>query len=417
MRQYTVWGCVWRWNLAIAVMFSVLAGSTIVWADEGGDELRREIAALKERLGRLEAKLTERTVASAASSVSSDGAAGLPPVLQGLQISGSVDTSYEYNFNGPKSRTNTLRVFDTGANEFALHQVELNIEKPVSHESRIGWRFDPVFGEDAEVFDAAGLGTGDDEFDIQQAYVQALFGDESVDVRFGKFVTLHGAEVIESKDNWNFTRSLLFGYAIPFTHTGIRAHSKLADGVEGYIGVSNGWDVVDDNNQGKSLEAMLLLTPSDQLWMSAAVMYGPEQAGDNHDQRSLLDLVAGYTPNDQWAFKFNYDYGFEEDAVSETGKNASWQGLAGYARYAVSDRWALALRSEYFMDYDGVRTGLGRSDLRIWEMTLTSEVKLHEHLIARLEYRHDEADEDVYPTDGSPSSGQDTIGLELITPF
>ncbi len=39
----------------------------------------------------------------------------------------------------------------------------------------------------------------------------------------GKFVTPIGAEVIESQDNWNYTRSTLFGYAIPFYHTGLRA--------------------------------------------------------------------------------------------------------------------------------------------------------------------------------------------------
>ena len=37
---------------------------------------------------------------------------------------------------------------------------------------------------------------------------------------FGKFVTSAGAEVIESKDNWNYSRSLLFAYAIPYWHFG-----------------------------------------------------------------------------------------------------------------------------------------------------------------------------------------------------
>jgi len=32
----------------------------------------------------------------------------------------------------------------------------------------------------------------------------------------GKFVTSAGAEVIEAKDNWNYSRSLLFVNAIPY---------------------------------------------------------------------------------------------------------------------------------------------------------------------------------------------------------
>ena len=42
----------------------------------------------------------------------------------------------------------------------------------------------------------------------------------------GKFVTPIGAEVIESQDNWNYTRSILFGYAIPFYHLGRARHAS-----------------------------------------------------------------------------------------------------------------------------------------------------------------------------------------------
>ena len=55
---------------------------------------------------------------------------------------------------------------------------------------------------------------------IQQAYVSLLTGKVQWDV--GKFVTPIGTEVIESQDNWNYTRSILFGYAIPFYHVGVR---------------------------------------------------------------------------------------------------------------------------------------------------------------------------------------------------
>src|SRR3989338_842174 len=38
--------------------------------------------------------------------------------LKDINLSGFIDTSYTYNFNGPDSRTNTARVFDTEANNF-----------------------------------------------------------------------------------------------------------------------------------------------------------------------------------------------------------------------------------------------------------------------------------------------------------
>ena len=84
----------------------------------------------------------------------------------------------------------------------------LTLEKPVTEEAPIGFRTDLSFGDDAEAIHSTGLGAGTDTFDLTQAYVatQIPFGD-GIDLQFGKFVTLLGGEVIESKDNWNFSRS------------------------------------------------------------------------------------------------------------------------------------------------------------------------------------------------------------------
>jgi len=42
---------------------------------------------------------------------------------------------------------------------------------------------------------------------------------------FGEHVTHMGYEVTEGYDGWNdnYSRSFLFGYTIPFTHTGLKA--------------------------------------------------------------------------------------------------------------------------------------------------------------------------------------------------
>ena len=48
--------------------------------------------------------------------------------------------------------------------------------------------------------------------------------------------------MIESQDNWNYSRSVLFGYAIPFYHVGLRATLPVTDKVSlaGYA--VNGWN-------------------------------------------------------------------------------------------------------------------------------------------------------------------------------
>ena len=91
---------------------------------------------------------------------------------------------------------------------------------------------------------------------------------------------------------------------------------------------------------------------------------------------------------------------------------------------------AVAARTEWFHDADGVRTGFNAAaggagingifgkDLKLWETTLTTEYKLNPHLIGRLEYRHDQANEHVFRRhDVGQRPYQDTVAMELIAPF
>ena len=102
-------------------------------------------------------------------------------------------------------------------------------------------------------------------------------------------------------------------------------------------------------------------------------------------------------------------------------EDASWQGVAGYARYQFNDWYALAARAEYFNDEDGVRTGVrssrGVGSVNLWELTLTNEFKVYKDLITRLEYRHDHASDAVFSAGSSTDNTQDTISAEVIYPF
>ena len=143
-------------------------------------------------------------------------------------MSGFVDTYYGQNFNNPASRTNTLRAFDLSTNQFGLNLVELVADRqPDANNSRTGYHIALGFGQAMNVVnstDPGGLGFGQY---LKEAYFSYLAPvGKGLQVDAGKFVTPHGAEVIETKDNWNYSRGLLFSYAIPFYHFGVRAKSS-----------------------------------------------------------------------------------------------------------------------------------------------------------------------------------------------
>ena len=349
---------------------------------------------------------------------------GLLKAVKDINVSGFVDTTYTANLGGPDSTnpvTNAARVFDTQANNFNVQAAEVVLEKLPPDEGGAGFRTDLYFGQDAEVITPLYSSSTTDQFDLEQAYVQLKPNGFNLPIgnwqwiKFGKFVTMHGAEVIEAKDNLNISRSLLFGYAIPFTHTGIRAGYQFSDSVAGYFGINNGWDNVKDNNKSKSVESSLSWTANDKLSFCLAGMYGPEQTSNDHSQRGLVDFLATYKPFNKWTIMLNADYGHEEDMLA-AGKDGAWSGVAAYLKHEVNSWMSLVNRTEFFSDRQGLRVTAGTMQ-DLWENTFTLEVKPYKDLTIRLEYRHDESSSKIFTANQKAVDTQDTIGLEMIYAF
>lgn len=101
-------------------------------------------------------------------------------------------------------------------NAFDLQNANLQL---LLNGSVVSAKFEGSFGTDADVI--ASNGQSRSGLNLTQGYLQFVGGPLTMVV--GKFSTLAGAEVIEAPGNSNYSRSYLFGEAIPFTHTGVRA--------------------------------------------------------------------------------------------------------------------------------------------------------------------------------------------------
>lgn len=328
-----------------------------------------------------------------------------PPGLAGLldasgvAITGYLDAAYEYqSAAGEFSSGVPDRVFDARPNSFVLHQAAVTVAK----QPKEGWGavVNLTAGQDAEVIKSYPV-TGGSNFDVTQAFVQYASGP--LTVMLGKFVTLSGAEVIASPSNANFSRSILFGYAIPFTHTGLRATYAIDDRWTIVLGADNGWDQVSDANRQKTVEYGLTYAPLKTLSLVVdgyagreplAIVNGTPSAAEG--QRLLVDVVATWNATAKLTLVLNYDDGRQKDdsAGAATG-SYRWNGFAAYGNYQFTDRWRISVRGEYFDDRDGYRTGVvdpasGRGQ-RWKEATVTVGWAPAASVELRLEARHDES--------------------------
>jgi hypothetical protein len=256
---------------------------------------------------------------------------------------------------------------------------------------------------------------------LKEGYLEYLAPvGKGLQINVGKFVTPAGAEVIESKDNWNYSRGLLFSWAIPYFHYGVSAkyafNSKFA--LTGYL--VNGWNNSVDNNSGKTTGFTAAWTPTGKFTFIENYLVGPEQGDNNGNFRHLTDTVMIYNPTAKLSLMANYDYG--HDTLGGPGAGVWWSGIAGYIKYAPNDKWALATRGEWFKDHDGFETGTAQN---LGEVTFTLQRAIASKIISRLEYRYDTSDQNVFPYHtssipgslDSPLGHQNTATVSLIYAF
>src|ERR1035438_9375095 len=382
--------------------------------EEQVKELRAEMAALKS---------SDKT-ASAAATVPAPGVATPGPSLAGLlgptALSGFVDVYYGQNFNNPASQTNGLRFFDQGANMFGLNLVELVVDKtPEATNSRTGYHVALGFGQAMNAVngsDHAGLGF--DQY-LKEAYFTYLAPvGKGLQIDVGKFVTPAGAEVIETKDNWNYSRGLLFSYAIPYYHFGMRAKYAFNDKYSLNGMFVNGWNNVIDNNTGKTYGIGFGWNPNKKFGIAQNYMAGPEQNNLNTNVRQLSDTVITYSPTSKLSFIVNGDYGrgdrITDPVTAIVSHPVFWTGVAGYVRYAFSGTSAFSTRYEYYDDHDGFTTGTAQ---HLNEFTTTLERLVAHHIISRLEFRHDFSDQPVFFKGTTPVLAQNTLAAGLVFTF
>jgi hypothetical protein len=359
------------------------------------------------------------------------------------------------NVAGPKNLLNT-RVFDNVSGVPQLNDFNVTLLDTAT----FGGKFEVNTGTDANVIHSwpqslyictggiAGPGCTapyNIQTDITQAYASYTLGKFTV--IGGKFETLAGAELIESPSDLNFSRSILFGFAVPFTHTGARLTFAASPTLNVIVGVNRGWDTT----RAESLSTLQALgyppnTPGDTNSLTAefGLGFNPSskfgftlQGYDGKQEnwlvsgcqsstnctRSLLDFVGTYHVSSTLTAIVNVDDGQQTNTFSQTFNagtgfgTVTWKGIAGYLSEAFSPALTTTLRYESFGDPQGYRTSGGGPGTTWDEGTLTAQYATSSHSTLRAEYRYDTSTAPIFLSAKAPSGSVKSLnsfGLEAI---
>ncbi|WP_394822802.1 outer membrane beta-barrel protein [Pendulispora albinea] len=332
------------------------------------------------------------------------------PALPSVKITpfGYVEGYFAYNFNRPSNGITNFRGFDNRHDSFTLSNAALgaNLEAgPLG--ARIVMQIGSTpstyyLGEPSLPGSGSVNASGPELWKyLQEAYVsyKAPVG-RGLQFQLGLFASPIGYEVLAVKDNWNWSRSNLF-FGLPFYHAGLRATYEWTNELSSTIAVFNGWNNVVDNNEEKSLQANVTYKLPDKLLVQLLYFGGIERssgAPEGRYWRHHVDAIAQYDATPWLSVAGQADYGWEPNRFG----TARWVAGALYARVKPMNRVYVALRGDRFHEHLATSSA-GSSSPLFWggvewvsSTTATLDIRPHDQLSLRLEYRRDMADAPLF---------------------
>ena len=326
----------------------------------------------------------------------------------GLTIGAFLDLYYAYNFNRPAPTpvlanttstsaslppaNNALRFYDLYNNTIGLNLAEITLKRT---SSEVGMLIDLDFGHEADLNAAVNPGTGTQVVDevskhVGQAYLTYNPSwAPKLRLDAGKLITHMGLEVAKSKENFQYSRSLLYSFGIPIWHMGAHvAYTAVPDRLQLSAYVYNGWNSIYESNTTKTFGGQLKFTPGD-LVLVYNLITGPEQPNDDADWRTVHEIY-GTWETGRLTLAFDAIYGKEKNvtpAGAAAPLNATWWAVTIAPKFQLMPKLYVSPRFEIYKDKDGFT--LQGPPQTIYSYTLTGGLMVADGLELRLEFRDD----------------------------
>lgn len=270
-----------------------------------------------------------------------------------LQISGSVDTYFKYDFNKAPNITTS---FANEHNSVSLGMIDLALKKTTGKASFVG---ELSFGPRGQ-YQSIPNGEDENSFHIQNLYVNYAFTDKFT-MTAGYMGTFIGYEVISPAANFNYSTSYLFTNG-PFQNAGVKGTYAFSDKVSLMVGLFNEWNQYSASRGVSSVGGQLMVSPVKGWTAYLNALHGLDAYGH---YSTILDITTAYQITDK--VKIGLNAADLSGADDETG----YTGVALYPQYAFTPSAALGLRAEYFNS----KGGLAADDAAITSLTLSGNFK------------------------------------------
>jgi len=301
------------------------------------------------------------------------------PDVGRLQFYGWLDGGIVGNTSSPNSRFNGPYNAVDRSNEAMFNQgylvSEMNL--PCDGSLGLGGRVDLLYGEDFLLAQSLGWELDPDAsrrwnsgeyygLAMPQMYVEA--GRNDLSLKVGHFYSIVGYEGVMSPSNVFYSKAYSYQFAGPFTHWGGQLTWNPNDCWQAQVGLVNGWNALDREEDSVNLIAGVKYTdPNRNWWSSFAIITGDEnnnvsgqRAVSQQTNRTRYSWIVDLPLTCRLDYVFHQWLGFQNEGAANGG-DAYWYGVDQYVYYTINDCWKAGGRFEWFRDEEGTRVGLNRA--------------------------------------------------------
>lgn len=221
------------------------------------------------------------------------------------------------------------------------------------------------------------------------------------------------------KDNWTLTRALAAEGAPDYV-SGVQVAYATPDGRWRVSGVVvNGWQRIrrPDGNDAPGGGHQVTFTPRDGVTVNSGSYVGGQGPDTARRMRYFHNFYARFGTWERFGLLVGFDVGAQQRSRGSS-RYAAWYAPTLIARYAATDRSAIAAQVEYFDDRRGVIVATGTpSGFQTFGYSLNYDYAVSDALLWRVEARGFDSADRVFDDGGSPTDSNFLLTTALAIEF
>jgi len=337
------------------------------------------------------------------------------PEIPALKISGYAEAYYAYDFGQPESNTRPGFIYSHNRhNEVALN---LGFIKAAYDNGTVRGNLALMAGSYANANLAAEESTLKNVYEANVGVKLSKTSNLWIDA--GIFASHIGFESAIGKDCWTLTRSILADNS-PYYESGAKLSYTSPSGKWFVSGlVLNGWQRIQrvEGNKTLAFGHQLTYKPNAKVTLNSSSFVGNDKPDADKRMRYFHNLYGTFQLTDKFGLTAGFDIGAEQkNKDSESYSN--WYSPVLIARYAISDRFAIAARGEYYADKDGVIIATGTENgFQTFGYSLNFDYNIYSNVVWRVEARTFNSKDDIFLSNNDPSQNNTFFATALAISF